>query len=78
MKWLYDFLTGKTGKELANYAIVENWDVVINTVRLWTGLPLLIIVFLFVISYWIKIKIPRWLLVILMVVFGLPFTLTFF
>lgn len=78
MKRFAEWMTGKTGKEFANYAMVEHWDVVINTVRLWTGLPLLIIVFLFVISYWIKIKIPRWLLVILMVVFGLPFTLTFF
>lgn len=76
MKRFAEWMTGKTGKELANYAMVENLDAFVNGTKFITGFFFVCSIVAFFGISKLNIKIPKWVLIVAMVVFGLPFFLT--
>lgn len=77
MKRFAEWMTGKTGKEFANYAMVENWDAFVNIVRSMSGIGFILCLIMLIFSYFKVVDIKKWVIYLILIVCAIVFILTF-
>lgn len=78
MKRFAEWMTGKTGKELANYAQVESWERFVNIVRGMSGIGFILCLIMLIFSYFKVVDIKKWALYLIIIGCAIVFILTFF